>query len=113
MNLPTEHWSKEDLFVYMLLYCANADYNESIYEVAEIKAKYPTAKYELLHKDFEADNDATRDEKILMVAKRHNMDKSDFDDLMNYIPTVIKADGHASQEEKMMMHGLHELLNGL
>lgn len=113
MNLPIEHWSREDLFVYMLLCCANADFDESIEEVAEIKAKYPTARYKLLHKDFEADADSLRDEKIIRVARAHSMDKSDFKDFMEFIPTVIKADGHSSPEEEMMLHGLNELLNGL
>jgi hypothetical protein len=32
---------------------------------------------------------------------------------MEFIPTVMKADGHVSPEEEMMLHGLHELLNSL
>ncbi|MCB9187763.1 MAG: hypothetical protein H6599_00635 [Flavobacteriales bacterium] len=113
MNSSTEHWSKSDLFVYTLLYCANADFNESIYEEAEIKAKYPTVNYTEIHKIFDQDNDRVRAERILSVAKAHQMDKSDFDELMAFIPTVIKADGHVSPEEEMMLHGLHELLSGL
>lgn len=113
MNLSTEHWSKEDLFVYTLMYCANADFEESIYEEAEIKAKYPTANYDVLHQDFEKDNDATRAEKILAVARMHKMDRSDFKDLMEFIPIVMKADGNFSPEEEMMLHGLHELINTL
>jgi len=113
MRSSTEHWSKEDLFVYTLLFCAYADFEESIYEEAEIKSKYPTANYEHIHDVFLADNDTATAEKILNVANAHNLCKSDFDDLMEFIPTVMKADGHVSVEEQMMLHGLHELLNGL
>ncbi|CAG5083213.1 hypothetical protein [Parvicella tangerina] len=113
MSNITEHWNREDLYVYTLLYCANADFDESIYEEAEIKAKYPTANYAQIHKTFDEDNDAVRAERILSVAKAHKMNKEDFEDLMDFIPTVIKADGHVSPEEEMMLHGLHELLNSL
>jgi hypothetical protein len=113
MSTTVSHWHKEDLFVYALLFCANADLEESIYEEAEIKAKYPTANYDLIHQEFMADNDATRAEKILECARAHNMTKGDFDELFEFIPTILKADGHVSAEEQMMLHGLQELLNAL
>lgn len=113
MKSPTEHWNKEDLFVYTLLFCMNADFDESIYEEAEIKAKYPTANYEQMHEFFMNDNDAMRAERILDVAKSHKMVKADFEDMMNFVPTVLKADGKVTVEEEMMFHGLNELLNAL
>ncbi len=113
MSTSTEHWNREDLFVYTLLFCANADFEESVYEEAEIKTKYPTANYEHIHTTFDRDNDAQRAERILEVARAHNMDKTDFDDLLTFIPTVMKADGHVSPEEEVVFHGLQELLNSL
>lgn len=113
MSSDTTHWHKEDLFVYTLLYCANADLNESVYEEADIKAKYPTVNYNHIHEEFEQDNDIARANKIVNTARHHQMTKADFDDLMAFIPNLMKSDGHISPEEQTFLHGLNELLNSL
>lgn len=113
MKSMTEHWTKEDLFVYTLLYCAHADFDESIYEEAEIKAKYPSSNYKLIHEEFIRDSDFERTEKIMRFAQTHQMNRNDFDDLLNYIPTLLNADGKISPEEEVVLHGLHEMINSL
>ncbi|MCB9197603.1 MAG: hypothetical protein H6600_04035 [Flavobacteriales bacterium] len=113
METTTPHWNKEELFTYTSLYCANADLQEDIYEVADIKSHYPTVHFDIIHKEFENDNDVDRANKIINAAKRLGYSKEDFNEVFSFMNKLIGSDGHVSAEEQMFLHGLHELLNGL
>lgn len=113
METPTPIWNKEELFTYTALYCANADLREDIYEIADIKTKYPTVHFDIIHTEFEADNDFERANKIINSAQYLGLKKDDFDDLLNFMTQLTHADGRLSAEEEIFLHGLHELLNTL
>ena len=57
-------WSKDELQVYILLLCANADGHESAEELKMIKSKTDSGTFEKIYKEFSGDNDEERLHKI-------------------------------------------------
>lgn len=57
-------WSKDELQTYILLLCANADNNESDKEIEMIKSKTDLETFEKVYKEFSADSEEERLDKI-------------------------------------------------
>jgi len=62
MTLPTNRWSKNELQVYILLLCANADNEISEDEIKMIQSKTDSQTYEKIYKEFV--DDETEDERL-------------------------------------------------
>ena len=57
MEETSPNWTKEELKIYILIYCANADFSESKLETEYIKSKIQTSNFDKIHAEFENDND--------------------------------------------------------
>lgn len=64
MTTNPDRWTKDELQVYILLLCANADSDETEEELDLIRKKIDTATFEKMHKEFGADSAEERLEKI-------------------------------------------------
>ena len=64
-------WSKEELQVYILLLCANADGHESKEELKMIKSKTDHETFEKIYQEFSVDTDEERFEKIDITIQLH------------------------------------------
>ena len=62
MTPPTNQWSKNELHVYILLLCANADSMISDEEIKMIKSKTDSETFEKIYTEFS--NDETEDERL-------------------------------------------------
>ena len=52
MNNNIPNWTKEELKIYILIYCANADFSESKFEVDYIKSRTKTDNFKKNHAEF-------------------------------------------------------------
>lgn len=57
MNDLHPNWTKEELKIYILIYCANADFSESKVERAFIKERIAHSDFDKIHAEYEGDND--------------------------------------------------------
>ncbi|MDP2688274.1 MAG: hypothetical protein Q8O62_13705 [Aequorivita sp.] len=103
-------WSREELKVYILLYCAYADFIETEAEKEYIKSKVGEEKYNKIHKEFDDDNDYQRIQKIQATVAQYNYSKSEIDRLFENIKKMFLTDGPVDILEENIYRGLQHLL---
>ncbi|MFD1551772.1 hypothetical protein DNU06_02265 [Putridiphycobacter roseus] len=104
------NWTKEELKIYLLIYCANADFSETKSEIAFIKSKIKTSNFEQLHAEFDKDNDYQSIQKIQLSMKENGYSKEDKDALFEDIKAVFLRDDKYDVLEQNLMIGLGHLL---
>jgi uncharacterized tellurite resistance protein B-like protein len=102
------NWTKEDLMVYTLIYCANADLHESKLEVEYIKSKILNSDYDALHHEFKADKDYQAFDKICSAIKDLKID--DTKEIINEIMKTFNSDGKYSTLEQVLFKGLNKII---
>lgn len=103
-------WTETQFHAYVLLYCAMADTIETPEEKEKIRALVSPASYQLIHDEFEADNDYVRIQKIQATAERMNYGPEKIDELLDSMKEVFMADGYYEAEEQILFMGLKKLL---
>jgi len=103
-----KNWTKEELKIYILIYCSNADFIESKLEIDYIKSKLQNSNFEKIHAEFEEDNDYQSIQKILLSIKEHDCknDKT----LMKEIMELFLSDGKYDILEQNLYRGLKHIL---
>lgn len=110
MSDSSNHWSKNDLQAYLLLYCANADFLVNEEEIEIIKSKVNSSDYKVISKEFNDDNDYQSIQKIQDAIKRLDLSEHQVDDLISETKALFLADGDFDATEKAMFAGLKKLL---
>lgn len=110
MSNTKPNWSKEDLRIYILIYCAKADFNESNIEVDFIKSKLQNSDYDKLHAEFEADNDYQSIQKIQAALNYHGYSEKEVNSLFTEIKALFLSDGKYDQLEQNLLLGLKRIL---
>lgn len=103
-------WKRNELKAYILLYCANANYNESPEEVELIRAKVDKSRYQAIHAEFDEDNDYQSIQKIEAAIDRLDYAKSDINQLIVEMRELFNSDGHFDAAEKVLFLGLKKIL---
>lgn len=111
MSITKPNWTKEDLKIYILIYCAKADFNESNIEVDFIKSKLKNSDYEKLHTEFEADNDYQSIQKIQAALDKHGYSEKEVNGLFMEIKKLFLSDGKYDVLEQNLLLGLKHILN--
>lgn len=104
------NWTKDDLRMYLLIYCANADFSESAEEDDFIKSKILHSDFSKMHAEFEADNDYQSIQKIQSAYEDLNYDSPD--SLMDEMREFFKSDGEFDILERNLLMGLRHVLVG-
>lgn len=91
------NWDKNEFTAYVLLYCSQADFEETNSERGLIVEKVGKESYNHIHEELEKDNDYTRIQKIMAGAKRLNYDH---EKLVGEMKEVFFADGDFDAVEK-------------
>ncbi|WP_178988588.1 hypothetical protein [Winogradskyella schleiferi] len=107
--MKTIDWTKDELVAYILLFAANADFNESAEERELIISKVDRQTFQEIHEEFETDNDYQGLKKIMISLKQHQYDKEDIDLLMEDIKALFFADGDFDITEQNMLICLNRL----
>jgi hypothetical protein len=104
------HWTKTELSVYTLLYCAHANFTETSEELELVKSKVASNELISIRKEFKNDNDYQSIQKIQSTVQRLGYNWSQIDDLISEIKTLFLVDGKFDAIEKSMFTGLKKLL---
>lgn len=103
------NWTKDDLRMYLLIYCANADFVESPEEMDYIKSKIGHSDFSKMHAEFEKDNDYQSIQKIQKAYEDLNYDSPDA--LFDEIREFFISDGEFDVLERNLIMGLKHILN--
>ena len=108
MKESSTHWTKEDLKIYILICCSNADFVESKKEIEYIKSKIKSSNFDKIHAEFEEDNDYQSIQKIQDALKVHQLE--DKDELIQEIKELFLVDHHFDAVEENLLLGLKHML---
>jgi len=103
-----KNWTKEELKIYILIYCSNADFNESQLEIDYIKSKLQNSNFEKMHAEFEQDNDYQSIQKIMASIKAHRCEHDKT--LLKEIMELFLSDGKYDILEQNLYRGLKHIL---
>lgn len=107
----TTGWTKEELKIYTLIYCANADYFESQLEMNFIKSKVDESNFEKIYLEFKSDNDYMSVQKIKHTMENLGYSNEDKDKLFDEMRGVFLADGKYQSLEQNLHRALTNILN--
>ncbi|MEN8927354.1 MAG: hypothetical protein ABF242_07645 [Flavobacteriales bacterium] len=100
-------WDKKEFKAYVLLYCSQADFEESNAERGMIVEKVGKDNYNHIYEELEKDNDYARIQKIMSTSKRLNYDHGG---LIKDMKEVFFADGEFDAVEKTVFLMLKRVL---
>jgi hypothetical protein len=110
MKKINTNWTKEELKIYVLIYCANADFSESKFEVDFIKSKIQTSNFEKIHAEFEQDNDYQSIQKIQLSMEEHGYTNDETNRLFGEIKELFLSDKKYDILEQNLYRGLSHIL---
>ncbi|EDM44582.1 hypothetical protein SCB49_13460 [unidentified eubacterium SCB49] len=110
-NPNRDYWNKDDLRVYILLYCANADLITKEEELEYITGKINSAKYNEIKKEFKNDNDYQSIQKIEESIGHLGYDKAQLEQLVVEIKELFWSDGQFDSVERAILLHLQRILN--
>ena len=105
------NWTKEDLKIYLLIYCANADFSESKHELKYIKEKIKNSQYDKIRDEFEKDNEYQSIQKIQTTIKELGYSKLAINSLLEEIKELFVSDHNFNTQEQNLFRGLNKILN--
>ena len=105
------NWTKDELLAYVLLYVANADFEESNIERDVIASKIDRITFNNIHQEFDEDNDYQSIQKILAGIEAHQYSKEDISTLLNDVKTLFYADEDFDIKEQSMLMFLKQKQN--
>jgi len=103
-------WTREELKAYILLYCSQADFEESTEETKYINAKFKALNIEAIRSEFDGDNDYQSIQKIKAVVDRLHYKKEGIAVLEKEIKELFLVDGELDTLEKNLFIGLKHIL---
>tara|TARA_R110000787_G_scaffold60220_8_gene136571 strand:+ start:13104 stop:13430 length:327 start_codon:yes stop_codon:yes gene_type:complete len=104
------NWTKEDLKIYLLIYCANADFSESKQELNYIKEKIHNSNLDKIRDEFEKDNEYQSIQKIQSAIKDLEYSKLAINSLFEEIKELFKSDDNFDTQEHNLFRGLNKIL---
>ncbi len=110
MSNTATTWTKKELEIYLLIFCANANYSESKDEKKFIKDRAQSDVYQKMHSEFEKDNDFQSIQKIQSSMEELNFSKAEKDQLFAEVRELILCDGTEDILEENIFRGLKHLL---
>lgn len=106
----TTNWTKEELKIYLLIFCANADFTESKIEVDFIKKRTNSDFFDKVHNEFDQDNDYISIQKIRSTLDRLHYSTEDIKAVLDDVKDLFMSDGIFDPLEKNLLRGLNHIL---
>jgi len=107
----TTGWTKEELKIYTLIYCANADYFESHFEIDYIRSKVKESDYDNLYKEYKRDNDYMSIQKIKKTIEDLGYSDEEKEALFDEMRELFLADGKYQSLEQNLHRALSNILS--
>lgn len=103
------NWTKEELNLYILIYCANADFNETRGETDFLKLKSNESIFTRIHEEFDKDNDYQSIQKIRATLDKFGYTKDEKELLLSEMKELFFLDGSFSTLEKNLFIGINHI----
>lgn len=103
-------WSKDELQIYILLLCANADGKESREEMELIKAKIDSNVFDRIYREFSGDADEVRFEKIQDCVALHDYSHRELLHLKKEMRKIFMSDKNIVMMERNLARVLGNML---
>lgn len=110
METKRTQWSKDELKVYILLVCANADKVEGEEEINLIKSKVDDADFERMYGEFSEDTQEQSLEKIRENVSKHNYSHRELTELQREMREIFIADERYRPLERNLENILHNII---
>ena len=110
MNNFNTEWSREDLEAYILIYCANANFEETQNQRDFIKEHVSASNFKTIHKEFNKDNDYQSIQKIQTTIEKHGYSKDEIDELFDEMKELFLSDENYDILEQNLFRGLHHII---
>ncbi len=110
MNSLSNHWTKKELKIYILILCANADSSECKEEIDLIKSKTDAETYEKMHKQFSSATEEESLEKIDDVIQTHEYSEMELAQFRKEIYEVFLTDQKLDRKETNLDRILDNIL---
>lgn len=104
------NWTKEELKIYTLIYCANADYFESHFEISYIKSKVKESDFDKIYAEFKKDNDYASIQKINNCVDRLGYSNKEKDLLFDEMRELFLSDGKYHSLEQNLHRALSNII---
>lgn len=104
------HWSKNELKIYILLLCANADKVEREEEVDLIRSKVNAKDFDRIYNEFSEDNEDQGLEKIRENVSKHHFSHRELVKLQKEMQDVFFADEKFRPLERNLERILHNII---
>jgi hypothetical protein len=105
------NWTKEELKIYLLIYCSKADFLESKVETDFIKSKTIGNSFERIHEEFNKDNDYQSIQKIRTTIEKYSYSKDAIAQLFEEMKELFLSDGKYDILEQNLYMGLNHIFN--
>ncbi|MDO1500425.1 hypothetical protein Q2T40_09830 [Winogradskyella maritima] len=109
MSKPS-NWSKDDLKLYILLLCANADRNETSEELEMIKSKYRSSNFEDIYAEFKKDSEDEALEKIDENVQKHHFSSLELTEFKQEMHAIFKSDKNFTMWEENLDNILDNII---
>ncbi|MEB8330699.1 hypothetical protein OO009_15180 [Flavobacteriaceae bacterium KMM 6897] len=103
-------WSKNELKVYILLLCAQADWDETPEEIAFIKSKTTPEIFDKIKKEANEDNEDISLDKIEAAIEEHRFSTLELIELKKEIQDIFISDKNFTLKERYIDEILDNLI---
>ena len=110
MNTYDTNWNKEELLIYILIYCANSDHHQSWIETSFIKSKVKNSDYDKLKAEFDRDSSFARIQKIKDAFDKNQYSVKDKERLFDDMRELFLADGKFSNLEQQLFQSISNII---
>lgn len=107
MESQTRQWTKDELEIYILLLCANADSVITEEEMEAIRSKFNPATFENIYKEFQHDSEDEGLKKIENNICYHEYSHKELSEMKVEMQNIFHADNRYS----LMEHNMERILN--
>lgn len=109
MTAKTNPWTKEELIIYILLLCANADSKKNEDEISFIKSKTDSLTFEKIQKEISNDTEDESFDKIDENVQLHDFSPLELNQLKKDMQEVFFKDKRVS----MMEDNINRILDNI
>lgn len=110
MASKSNNWNKQELKIYILLLCANADSVKSKEEIELIKSKTDSETFDKIFKEFSQDTEDEGLAKIDENIQLHYISRNELIELQNEISEVFFSDNVITMMEKNLARILDNII---
>ncbi len=110
MKNVQKHWSKTELKIYILMFCAKVDQHESNQEIELIKSKADPETFDRLYKEFCEDDEDACFEKIEEAIGKHPFSPKEIADIKKEVLEVFNTDKKFGMKERYLDKVLDNIL---